>query len=79
MCGEFSDSCGGHVPRDLQERLQKRAADSWHVNSVLLHRSHHVYRGKGRFHIVSTNVLIEDSNKQTFSILFIYIYPLVLG
>lgn len=79
MCGEFSDSCGGHVPRDLQERLQKRAADSWHVYSVLLYRSHHVYRGKGRFHTVSMNVLIGASNKQTISILFIYIYPLVFG
>lgn len=46
VCGEFGDSCGGHVPRDLQERLPQRAADSGHVYSLLLHWSHHVHRGK---------------------------------
>lgn len=63
VCGEFSDGCGGHVPRDLQERLQKRAADSWHVYNLFLHRSHHVYGGKDKFNTVSMNMLMGETNK----------------
>lgn len=46
VCGEFGDSRGGHVPRDLPERLPQRAADSGHVHHLLPHRAHHVYGGK---------------------------------
>lgn len=49
VCGEFSDGCGGHVPRDVQERLPQRAAHSRHVCSLLPHWAHNVYGGK--FHL----------------------------
>lgn len=54
--GEFSDSRGGHVPRDLQERLPQRAADSGHVHHLLPHRAHHVYGGKTQLRWQSTMV-----------------------
>lgn len=46
VCGEFSDGCGGHVPRHLQEGLPQGAADSGDVHHLFLHRPHHVYGGK---------------------------------
>lgn len=48
VCGEFGDSCSGHVSRDVQERLPQRAADSRHVYCLFLHRTHHVYRGNAQ-------------------------------
>lgn len=49
VCGEFGDSCGGHVPWDVQERIPPRAADPGNVRGLLPHRAHHVYRGEHRF------------------------------
>lgn len=46
MCGELGDSCGGHVPRHLPERLSQRTTDPRHVYSFVFHRTHHVYGGK---------------------------------
>lgn len=49
VCGEFGDSCGGHVPWDVQEGIPPRAADPGNVCGLLLHRAHHVYRGEDPF------------------------------
>lgn len=64
VCGEFSDSRGGHVPRDLPERLPQRAADSGHVHHLLPHRTHHVYGGKTQLRRQSTMVPLLKSTFQ---------------
>lgn len=46
--GEFGNSCGGHVPGDVQKRLPQGAADPRHVYRLFPHRTHYVYGGKAQ-------------------------------